>query len=251
VDVCIKCHGPIKEFNFARKDYDGDGVIGGVQTEVQNLLDKLSRMLPNSTYRADGNYVADGLVKTSISVKTNWPTKFLQGAWNWQFVNVEGSHGVHNAPYAVGLLKASIADLTGDGNNDGIGDSWQIQYFGSPNDPNAGPNATPANDGIPNWVKFSLGLDPTKPGIVVPGGVVWVNGDKVQDSASESIAIYTAAEVTFDTVVGTNYQVQGISNLGGGWVNVGNPIPGTGSSVSYLTPTRTDLQQFFRVAHNP
>jgi hypothetical protein len=195
--------------------------------------------------------VADGLVKTSLSVKTNWQTRFLQAAWNWQFVNVEGSHGVHNAPYAVGLLKASIADLTGDANNDGIGDAWQIQYFGSTTDPKAAPNATPANDGIPNWVKYSLGLDPTKPGIVVPDGVLWVNGDNVQDSASESIEIYTAAEVTFDTVVGTSYQVQGISNLGGGWVNIGNPIPGTGSSVSYLTPTKDDLHQFFRVVHNP
>src|SRR6185436_6350521 len=110
VDVCVKCHGAIEGFNFARKDYDGDGVIDGVQTEVQHLLDQLSRLLPNSTYRADGNYVADGLVKTP-SVKTNWPTKFLNAAWNWQFVDVEGSHGVHNAPYAVGVLKASIVDL--------------------------------------------------------------------------------------------------------------------------------------------
>ena len=91
VDTCVKCHGPIEHFNFARKDYDGDGVIDGVQAEVQHLLDNLSRLLPNSTYRADGNYVADGLVKSSVSVKTNWPTRFLNAAWNWQFVNVEGS----------------------------------------------------------------------------------------------------------------------------------------------------------------
>ena len=48
-------------------DYNGDGVIEGVQTEVQHMLDKLSTMLPNSTYQANSNnYVADGLVKTSI-----------------------------------------------------------------------------------------------------------------------------------------------------------------------------------------
>lgn len=246
VDACVKCHGPIEEFNFARKDYDGDGVIEGVQTEVQHLLDKLSKMLPNSTYRADGNYVADGLVKTGVSAKTNWQTRFLNAAWNWQFVNVEGSKGVHNAPYAVGVLKASIADLTDDGNNDQLPDSWQIQYFGSASAPNAAPNATPAGDGVPNWLKYGLGLNPNVPGIVMPDGVVWANGTSIGGDAN-SIHIYTAAEIAFDTEVGKNYQIQAISSLGGGWQNIGTPIPGTGEAISYVTPTRANAQQFYRV----
>jgi len=250
VDTCVKCHGPIEEFNFARKDYDGDGTIDGVQTEVQHLLENLSRLLPNSTYRADGNYVADGLIKTP-SVKTNWPTKFLQAAWNWQFVNVEGSKGIHNAPYAVGVLKASIADLTGDSNKDGMSDSWQIQYFGSVSNPNAAPNATPAGDGVPNWLKYALGLDPTKPGVAVPGGVVWANGSTLGDTPEDGIAIYTAAEVVFDSVVGTSYQIEAISNLGGGWLKIGSPIAGTGATISYVTPMRTSAQQFYRVSHTP
>ena len=88
VDVCVQCHGPISSFNFLCEDYNGDGVIEGVQTEVQHLLNKLSTLLPNSTYQANSNnYVADGLVKASISVKTNWPPKFLKAAYNWQFVS--------------------------------------------------------------------------------------------------------------------------------------------------------------------
>ena len=79
MDVCVQCHGPITSFNLPVADYNGDGVIEGVQTEVQHLLDKLSTLLPNSTYQANSNnYVADGLVKTSISFKTNWPAKFLK-----------------------------------------------------------------------------------------------------------------------------------------------------------------------------
>jgi hypothetical protein len=249
VDVCIKCHGPIEGFNFARKDYDGDGVIDGVQTEVQHLLDKLSRLLPNSTYRGDGNYVADGLVK-SPSTKTNWQNKFLQATWNWQFVNVEGSKGVHNAPYTVGVLKASLADLTGDANNDMLPDAWQIQYFGSASAPNAAPNATPAGDGVPNWLKYALGLDPTIPGLVVPDGVVWANASGI-GGGNDTIHIYTAAEVVFDTEVGRTYQIQSVSSLGGGWQNIGGPIPGTGQSISYVTPTRSNAQQFYRVSHTP
>jgi hypothetical protein len=250
VDTCVKCHGPIEGFNFARKDYDGDGVIEGVQTEVQHLLDSLSRLLPNSTYRADGNYAADGLVKSSISVKTNWPTRFLNAAWNWQFVDVEGSRGIHNAPYAVGVLKTSIADLTGDGNTDGLPDSWQIQYFGSATAPNASPNATPAGDGIPNWLKYGLGLDPTIPGLTVPDGVVWANGTSI-GGGTNTIHIYTAAEIAFDTEVGLNYQIQAISTLGSGWQNLGAPIPGTGQAISYVTPTRPNAQQYYRVEISP
>jgi len=252
VDTCVKCHGPIDGFNFARKDYDGDGVIDGVQTEVEHLLNNLSRLLPNSTYQADGNYVPDGQVKVidRNTVKTNWPTKFLNGAWNYMFVNVEGSKGVHNAPYAVGVIKASIADLTGDANSDQLPDSWQIQYFGSASAPGAAPNATPAGDGVPNWLKYALGLNPTIPGIVVPDGVVWANGSSIGGS-TDTIRIYTAAEISFDTEVGKTYQIQAVSSLGGGWQNIGAPIPGTGQSISYVTPIRTNAQQYYRVAHTP
>jgi hypothetical protein len=250
VDVCVKCHGPISGFDFARKDYDGDGNIQGVQTEVQNLLNRLSTLLPGSAYRADGNYVADGLVKSSISAKTNWQTKFLNAGWNWQFVNVEGSKGVHNASYAVGVLKASIADLTGDANNDGLPDTWQIQYFGSATNPNAAPNAAPAGDGVPNWLKYSLGLDPNVPGITLPDGVIWANTSSI-GGTNNTVHIYTAAEIAFDTQLGKNYQIQAVQTLVGGWQNIGTPVAGTGKAISYVTPTRSNAQQFFRVMQVP
>jgi hypothetical protein len=249
VDVCVKCHGEIESFDMIKIDYNGDGIIEGIQTEVTKLYDKLSTLLPNSTYRADGKYVADGLVK-SPSVKTNWQAKFLQATWNYQLVKNDLSKGIHNSAYAVGLLKASIGNLTGDNNNDGLNDAWQIQYFGSANATNAAPNACPAGDGIPNWLKFGLGLDPTIAGIVVPDGVVWADGNAIGGSTN-TIHIYTAAEIAFDTEVGVSYQIQAISTLGGDWQNVGAPIPGTGAAISYVTPTRSKLQQYYRVAHTP
>jgi hypothetical protein len=247
-DVCMQCHGPIDDFDMPRQDYNGDGIVEGVQTEVQHLIDKLSTLLPDSKYHADGNYVAAGVVQTSISTQTNWPAKFLEAAWNWQFVNNDGSKGVHNAAYAVGLLKASIGDLTGDANTDGLPDAWQIQYFGSINNPNAAPGATPAGDGVPNWLKYSLGLDPTVPGVVVPGGVVWADGNVLSSSSeTNTIHIYTAAEVSFDTEAGKLYQLQSINTINGGWQNVGSPITGTGGNMSYVTPTRPNVQQYYRV----
>jgi hypothetical protein len=250
VDVCVQCHGPIDSFDMVRGDYNGDGVTEGVQTEVQHLLDKLSTLLPNSTYQSNGNYVADGLVKASVSFKTNWPAKFLKAGYNWQFVQMDGSLGVHNAPFAVGLLKASIADLTGDANNDGIPDWWQIKYFGSINNPLAAPNATPAGDGVPNWLKYSSGLDPMVAGVPMTGGYVF-GPSLVNPQGTNAVAIYTAAEIAFNTQVGTTYQIQSIGSLGDAWQNVGGSIAGTGASISYVTQTRQPSQKFFRVVHTP
>lgn len=249
VDVCVKCHGSMDSFNLVRKDYNGDGVIEGIQTEVQKLLDRLSTMLPNSTYQANpSNYVADGLVKTRLTTQTNWPVRFLNAAWNWQLANVEGSHGIHNAPFIIGVLKASIADLTGDANDDGIPDSWQSRYFGAnwATNPSAAPNASPAGDGYPNWLKATLGLDPTVRGVATPDGVVWANGNRI-GGGTNTIHIYHAAEISFDTEEGKTYQIQGISTVGGGWQNVGAPIAGTGTAISYVTPSRKNAQQYYRV----
>jgi hypothetical protein len=252
VDVCVQCHGALTSFDMVRGDYNGDGVTEGVQTEVQHMLDTLTTLLPNSSG------VVDGLVK-SPSAKTNWSQSFLKAAYNWQFVTMDGSKGVHNAPYAVGLLKASIADLTGNPSAGGSLSSsnlafyvWQNQYFGSATSPNAAPGASPAGDGIPNWLKYSLGLNPLIPGVAVPGGVVWANGNKLGGSAgTNTVQIYTAAEVTFNTQVGTTYQILASTGLAGGWQPVGVPIAGTGNAVSYVTPTRQNVQQYYRVTHTP
>ena len=39
----------------------------------------------------------------------------LKAAYNYQFVLEDGSFGIHNTQYAVGLLKSSIADLKAQG----------------------------------------------------------------------------------------------------------------------------------------
>ena len=102
VAACQGCHGPdVTTFDFPLLDYNGDGVIQGVQTEVQSLLDQLSAMLPGG----------GGKPQTSLNIDSTWTQPQLEAAYNWQFVANDGSRGIHNTAYAVGLLKASIADL--------------------------------------------------------------------------------------------------------------------------------------------
>ncbi len=246
VAACQQCHGPtLTAFDFPLQDYNGDGVIQGVQTEVQSLLNQLSTLLP-----------PDNSVKSSLSIDNTWTTPQLEAAYDWLFVNNDGSMGIHNTAYAVGLLKASIANLTGDANNDGLPDSWQTNYFGTINNPNAAPNACPAGDGIPNWLKYALGLNPLVPGMTVPNGVVYADGKNlvnppITPGQTNTIVIYTAAEVAFNTQVGETYTIQSVSSLSSGWQNISTNIVGTGAPYSYVTPTRKNVQMFFRVLHNP
>jgi hypothetical protein len=247
VGVCNQCHGGITTFNFPVEDYANVGQVLGVQTEVQILLNQLSTLLPNKSG------VIDGSVKTSLSVTTNWTQAELMAAYNWQFVNNDGSMGVHNAPYATGILKASIANLTGVSVPGSLPDVWEQTYFGSLTNSLGAPDADPAGDGIPNWLKYSLGLNPMVAGLTLPNGVVYADGNALGgNTPTNTLEIYTAADVTFDTVQGTTYQIQETSSLSDGWQDVGYPIVATNTaSVSYLTPTTGDLQQFFRVVSAP
>ena len=171
VRACAQCHGPISSFDITgrglQRRWNHRRRANGGAASAR----RLSTLLPNAAYLSNGNYVADGLVK-SPSVKTNWPTKFLNAAYNWQFVNNDSSKGVHNAPFATGLLKASIADLSGVSAAGGLLTPGCSSNFGSLTNLNATPNATPAGDGVPEWLKYALGLNPNVAGIRISSGVV-------------------------------------------------------------------------------
>ncbi len=247
----------VTNFDIPAPDYVGYGYSQGIQTQVQILLNQLSMLMPPRVYQANpSNYVADGLVKASdrnMANYTNMPTRFLNAYYNWDFVYYDASLGVHNAKFAIGLLKASIADLTGISTTGGLPDAWEIHYFGSNfvTNPAAGPDAINNAAGFPNWMMYALGLDPRSTPVAAGSGVVFFNGNNIVNGAANTIAIYTAAEIAFNTQIGTSYQIQGISALTGSWQNISTNIPGTGGSISYVTPTRNNAQMFFRVVHTP
>lgn len=248
VAACQTCHGPsVTDFDIALKDYDGDGEVDGVQTEVQHLLDDLSSLLPNS------KGVLDGLVKTPVTA-TNWTPAQMEAAYNYTFVEEDGSMGIHNTAYTVGLLKASIANLIGKpyyagaNTNDVAYYNWQKTWFGSSTAAGSGYYDVNAY-GIPNWMMFNLGLNPNTGIQQATNGVIYFNGKNIVNGATNTIAIYTAAEIAFNTQVGYDYKIQGISALSGAWSDLSTNMPGTGSTISFVTPTRDNAQMFFRVVH--
>jgi hypothetical protein len=102
VAACQSCHGPINSFDDikAAYDYDRNGKVEGIQTEVRGMLARLGKILPNQ--------VAD-----SGKVLPSFTQNQLKAAYNYFFVTNDGSYGVHNAKYAIGILQKSMDIITG------------------------------------------------------------------------------------------------------------------------------------------
>ena len=121
-----------------------------------------------------------------------------------------------------------------DTDSDGLLDSWENSYFG-----NLGQSASgdPDSDGVGNLIEMKLGSDPNSSastGLPVP---------------SVSGLTSTGFTITFDTVLGLNYQVVGTENLAGtNWPNIGDPISGTGNPESVIDPlTNAPSRKFYKV----
>ena len=106
--VCASCHGEINDFNDVRAfyDYDRNGRIEGVQTEIQGMLNALKQILPRD---ASGEPIGSGTLTHSDSVAIQQGgLRTVAGIWNYYFVKNDKSLGVHNAKYAVALLYKSL-----------------------------------------------------------------------------------------------------------------------------------------------
>ena len=74
---------------------------------------------------------------------------------------VQGTFGGFTGSLIFTVLD-SIPDNFGSYAGDGIGDDWQVQYFGQ-NNPLAAPALDPDGDGATNAFEFTAGLTPTDP----------------------------------------------------------------------------------------
>ena len=100
VSACQSCHGGITTFDFpATEDFDGDGIVEGIQTEIDGMLAILASVLPKDE---EGN----------ISLSEATPEERMAN-YNYTLVNNDGSRGVHNLRYAVDLLRTTYEELTG------------------------------------------------------------------------------------------------------------------------------------------
>jgi hypothetical protein len=68
--------------------------------------------------------------------------------------------------YYLGATSNASVQVLGPYANAGIADSWLVQYFGMPPNPNAAPTADADGTGQNNLFKYVAGLDPTNPASV-------------------------------------------------------------------------------------
>lgn len=112
VNACAGCHPGLTTFDrTARADYDGNGKIEGIQTEVRGLLAILKTkilLISGTSFSATSG---------EISVTTsgwNALTATKKGAiYNFNLVVRDASLGVHNTSYTIQLLQRTYTNLTG------------------------------------------------------------------------------------------------------------------------------------------
>ncbi|MDO8472871.1 MAG: hypothetical protein Q7T05_03550, partial [Dehalococcoidia bacterium] len=92
---------------FDRKayaDYDGNGKVEGIQTEVKGLLSLVAAQLPKDK--------TTGAILSSIT-KDNTTELQRMALWNYAVINDDKSNGVHNTAFSVQVLQRTYKQLTG------------------------------------------------------------------------------------------------------------------------------------------
>ena len=123
---------------------------------------------------------------------------------------------------------------------------WRNNYFGNPSNVGAGANgASPAGDGVPNLIKYALGLNPTNTAnpAQLPSGSIQSSGG----TEYLTLTVNRAAEPPDVT-----YIVEVSSNLLDGWVS-GPPNTATLTNIATQlvvrdnTPVPTATTRFIRL----
>lgn len=109
-NACNGCHGDLTVLNrTSYGDYDGDGQVEGIQDEVEGLMALVLTQLQ-----------AKGLVHLSAYPYWSWTNvaaadlQLVQkSVWNYMLVEMDGSKGIHNTGFTVGLLQVTYKQLAG------------------------------------------------------------------------------------------------------------------------------------------
>jgi len=116
-------------------------------------------------------------------------------------------------------------------------DEWKIHFFGSLTNPSAGDLADPDGDGVPNWIEYLAGTDPTDPNsrLQLSGSV------KQAGKAQSQMAIHWL------TAPGKAYEVQWSSTLLGGSWNTLAAVSGDGTVASCSDTNIAATVRYYRL----
>ena len=131
----------------------------------------------------------------------------------------------------------TILDNFGSYAGDGLGDDWQVQYFGQ-NNPLAAPALDPDGDGLTNLFEFTAGLVPTDPQSHFTLRIQSVPGQPAQKNV-----------VFRPRLDGRTYAVQTRSGLNGGvWTPLISGLASDNGDERIVTdPNATGGLKFYRI----
>ncbi|MCB2153758.1 hypothetical protein KQI84_02635 [bacterium] len=108
VNACGECHSELATTydREARGDYDGDGTVEGIQSEVEGLLEIIADGLLNDpTHGSKFSLGSDGTIGISQGDFATLPDGLKYARYNYNYVVDDGSRGIHNTSYAVQSLQ--------------------------------------------------------------------------------------------------------------------------------------------------
>lgn len=248
-ETCKSCHGEIEDFNFGGADYDQDGAVEGVQTEISDMLYDLAIMLPPVGI----DTVDDDLFEEAPYTAAQ-TTSFEKANYNRLMIIDDGSLGVHNPKYIAALLRSSIDDVKGgiDIDRDGLVDEWEIAVFGNLTIQSGTDDWD--EDGLNNMVEFKLGTNAKLADSDFDGfaDIVELQGNSdPMDGASvpsSDLILLSAAEIGYlPKGTGTTVNIQMVSDLTDGvWTNIGEDQVSTGNWIYELDSMRGTTNRFYR-----
>jgi len=114
-------------------------------------------------------------------------------------------------------------------------DEWKIYFFGSVTNPLAADTADPDGDGIPNWMEYLAGTDPTS-----PNSKLELNGFATPKSQSQ-------AGIQWLTAPGKAYELQSCTNLAGGAWNTLTTVTGSGALTNCVDTNAGSAPHYYRL----
>ena len=166
------------------------------------------------------------------------PTNALTGQmYQVSLLNADGAPNPTNE-YNFETRSATVAVNTSAPPATICSDEWKVHFFGSTTNPAAADNADPDGDGVPNWMEFLAGTDPTNPQskLQLAGNLAKTSGPM---------------ELSWLTAPGRAYAVQWNNNLAGGaWQTLGS-VSGNGYTTNCADLTLTNSTRYYRLSVLP
>jgi hypothetical protein len=192
---------------------------------------------PQTAPHPDAGFVPYVLVdQVTYSNGAPWPTGAAGTGSSLQRQSAS-NYGDDPINWFVAAPTPGYANVTNafDADGDGLPDWWEIQYFGSINDPRATPNADPDGDGFSNIQEYIAGTNP-------------LNANSALRITSVDANPGSAA-IHFNAVAGHTYTIQYRSDLSSGiWIKlVDVPAQGSSGPVTISDPTISSAPRYYRL----